>query len=283
MKYFLSLLIALLLCGPSQAQFLKKLKKKVADRTEQKIIDKSADKSAETTGKKMDDIFSVFDQKDQKENPAAEPGESGALKPKSNYHFTYLYQMAIEGGQLKDSQHLDFLLEPNADYSAMNMSTKQGNMLMIFDYTQKAGFNFMTANNSKVMMVSDLSQIWDDDSKNPFDDDLNDYKISDLPPKNFLGYEAQGKLIESDDWETQMYYTEEVPIAMQHLFKSSSQNVKDPSTSALQKQLQGLGKGVVMYLKSTDKKSNEVYTMTCTRLDKIDQNFATGDYKRMNH
>src|SRR5699024_1288112 len=110
-------------------------------------------------------------------------------------------------------------------------------------------------------------------------EEFSDYKVTDLPPKNFLGYTAKGKFIETDEWDLEVYYTEDIPVAMQNILGQTSKNEGSRANRAMENHLEGFGKGIVLYMKRThkgDEKNN--YTATCTKLEEINQTFSTEEY-----
>lgn len=290
------ILSGLLFCMPTQAQFLKKLNKKVQDAAEKKVLDKSANKTSQSVDKGMDDIFSVGKDnkksKNKKQTQKSAPSNSDLMKgaaansanvqPRDSYLFSYLYNIHITSSSNKDMKgEMDFFITPNADYIGLRFGETQGmgSMFMVSDQKKSANFNFINSDSQKMMMTSSFDPSDFDTDSMPQGSD--DYKITNLPSKSFLGYSCKGIQMEDDEWKIKIYYTNQVDLSLSNIF-SSGEDIAFKGNSSLRKDLANLNDGLIMYMEGASKKNKkENFIMEAKKLEKIDYTFNTDGYQNM--
>src|SRR5690554_1236266 len=126
-KFILLFSTFLIFTTTVEAQFLNRLKKKVIERAENVIIDKAADKAAESTAKtmdkvlnpKLDDIFNVG---------GGKMVDLSELPPEYNFDYLYRLKMTTDEGELE----MDYLLSKNENYFGARTEMSP-DMLMVFD------------------------------------------------------------------------------------------------------------------------------------------------------
>lgn len=283
----ISLLIAgLLICMPVQAQFLKKLNKKVQDAAENKVLDKSANKTSQSVDKGMDDIFSVGKdnpkKKKTKENQKVKSNSKASVSPRNSYLFSYLYTLhfttgeAMDGPTGKMNADIDFFLTPKADYMGMRTDDTggQGNAVMVFDQQKSTTFIFINSGSQNMLMTHDMNL---DESESDASDNAN-FKITNLPNKSFLGYSCKGMLLEDEEWEITLYYTNQLDISMSSIFQGSEE--VPMMGNSLPKGNANFADGLMMYMEGTNKKNKkENYKIEAKKLEKVDYTFKTDGYK----
>lgn len=252
----------------SNAQFMTKLKKSVEDRVEQTLINKTADKAADKASSGLDKLF----------DPKFSFGNSGkkvnAENLPSSYQFDYQYRMTMTTKQ--GEMEMDYLLKPGATYLGikMNMGTE---MFMVMDGEQNINYMFMNVGESKIGTATSINGndlIEDGDHE-------NDYTITDLPNRTFLGYDCMGKKMENDENVISMYYTTEAEVSFSDVFKTDTERFPEAIRSHFKD-----GEGaLMMYLEMEDKvnkgKKNTSATMECTVLQPSSFTFNTAGYKFM--
>ena len=259
--------IFLMVYQTSEAQFFKKLGNKISEAAEKTVTRKSADKTSEEVSKGMDGIFSGMEKK----------GDNKISAPDHFYSFDYHYKMKMTTDE--HNMKMDYFFKPGRDYAGMAMNQNGMKMFMVFDYNKEAMYSFISGKTGKMYTSTSL----DLDTENDWANDQynkSDYKVTNLPNKTILGYYCKGKQIENDQWKFTMYYTDEVGISFQNILNASK---KRNSPSVLSKYFKDAEDGLMLYMKSVDKKQKDykAVTMECVDLDKQKHDFSTEDYKKM--
>lgn len=265
----IAFLMSMLFTNDAEAQFLKKLKKKVEDQVEQTVINKTAEKASEKASKSMDKVL----------DPNFGGGKQGK-KVKienlpANFSFEYKYQLMLSTSQ--GDMKMDYLLKPGASYLGVSMDVGP-KMFMIIDGKQNLSYMFIDSNDNKICTATSL------DITEDLDDELNDfdnYTITTLPNKTFLGYDCPGMQMENDDYVFIMYYTNEAPVSFKDVFKTDPDRIP----VALRSHFKDNPNSLMMYMDMKDKKNkgkkNTSGTMECTSLEKSDFDLSTAGYKLM--
>lgn len=220
------------------AQFGKKLKEAVQKKTENAIIEKTSNKAQKQTEKAMDGILNP----DLSGNNKGIPGMSNETVDKSklpsSYSFQYQYDLKMSTNQ-NDIQ-MTYLLSKQGNY--MGAIMPQTNMEMVFDYQ----------NNAMITIMSGMSTVLPLQTLNFGDEDtsINDYKITNLPNKTFLGYDCIGRQMENDDYKFIIYMATNLDVNISRMFQGQSANLP-ASTKELMEQYDN---AMMMYMEMTDKK-----------------------------
>ncbi len=236
----------------AEAQFLNRLKNKVIERTEDVIINKAADKAAESTSKAMDKllnqnldgIFNIGSGKmvDVSELPA-------------EYSFDHLYRlkMTTDEGELE----MDYLFNKNENYFGAK-SHLSPDMLMIFDSDK----NLFIIKTGETVIAREIEV--SDDAKLEGEQNLNDYTFKEIPSKVFHGISCPGYEMENDENKFTVYIAPDVGVGFGN--SDGGKFVKMP------KEMHEFGKryenGLMMYMEMKDKqnsnrKVNGFSTMEC--------------------
>lgn len=255
---------------PTQAQFFKKLGKKVQDAAEDKVLDKSAKKTSKSVDEGMDDIFSIGKDKGKKNK------SKSTASPRNSYTFPYFYVMNFEFGNGNDSNQrdLEMFLTESGEYLGIRASESGADMFMVMDYSKSASFNFMSSSSGKMMFPVSIDV--NDEGEDDYDN--SDFKITSLPDKTFLGYNCKGKKLENQEWEIKLYYTDEVPVSMSSMTKGGNEKM----TKMFQQEGMDITNGLVMYMEGENKQDkDESYIMTAKKLEKVDCKFKTAGYQQI--
>ncbi len=253
------ILLSLLLCGISfnaEAQFLKQLKKQVVDRTKEAIIDKTANKVADDISDK------VSDQVAGAINSAVAAGYEGMIPAlgsikdietlPAEYNFDYLYSVKMnitEGGEML----VDYYLNKSEPYLGIKINLSD-DIMLIFDEQNKA---LITKMGDKTFATN----INYDDDSDTSDKELQDYTITKLPNKSFLGRDCIGRLIENDLHRMKVYIDTSTGVSLDQVFKNK--HAKVPSN--MKEIFNSSETGIVMYAEMTDKSNNNMnMTLECT-------------------
>lgn len=245
----------------SQAQILKKLQQRVVDRAENVIVEKTAQKAADKTSDAMDKILNP--------NFGAMGKGSGKKVDVSNlpasYNFHYKYSIKVSSNQ--GEVQFDYYLNKTEPYMGVKMGTGV-DMTFVFDEGNKVVFSSMNGMKS----ASEMALLTDDE------DDLdayNDYKITELPNKTFLGYDCIGRQMENDDYKFIVYIAPNMETSFGKMFRSDQANMP-PAAQKLSKDYEN---GLMMFMDMTDKKSkkkkNASGTMECVAFEPVNMSIST--------
>lgn len=246
----------------SQAQLLKKLQQRVIDRAENVVVEKTAQKAADKTGDAMDKIL----------NPnfgamgkgSGKKVDMSSLPASYNFHYKYSIKVTSREGEVQ----FDYFLNKTEPYMGVKMVSGV-DMAFVFDEGNKVIFTSMNGIKSASEMAS-ITDVNDDDL-----DAYNDYKITELPNKTFLGYDCIGRQMENDDYKFIVYIAPNMETSFGKMFKSDQANLP-PATQKLAKDYEN---GLMMYMDMTDKKTkkkkNASGTMECVAFEPVTMSIST--------
>lgn len=269
-KMVIAGLMLSMVCAPTvNAQFLSKLKKKVEQQVEQTVINKTANKAAEQASKGLDKVF----------DPQIGGGKRGKkITPQNvpaNFDFTYKYQLTLSTD--KGNMKMNYLLKPGASYLGMRMDIGS-EMFMVMDGGENINYMFINSGGNKICTATaiDVSEEFDDDMNN-----LENYTITQLPNKTYMGFDCQGMQMENEEYTFIMYYTNEAEISFNDVFKGDPDRIP----SALKSHFNENQNALMMYMDMKDKKNkgkkNTSGTMECTLLEPSNFDFNTSGYQIM--
>ncbi|NLN30671.1 MAG: hypothetical protein GX158_05450 [Bacteroidales bacterium] len=233
----------------ANAQFMREIRNRAIERSKDVIIDKVTDKAAEKTGHVMDKLLNP--DLSQLANPTGKKVDMSNLP--DAYHFTYLYRLKMS--TTEGDIDFDYYLNPNESYMGTKIDAGI-DMTMVFD----------EGNNVLLTFINDMPIATELDTAEAFDDDMdiyNDYTFSELPDREFLGYNCVGRKMENDDYRFIIYIAPEMEAGFGKLFKSERANMP-PAMQATAKEYEN---GLMMYMEMHDKKNkkskNTSGTMEC--------------------
>jgi len=268
-------LIFILMAFPfsSQAQFFKKLKKRVEEQVEETVLDKTEEKAAKETEKSMDKIFNA---KFDKNSPIPTNGERGNMEdvPES-YDFDWKYNLVMIPKKKKDSLSMTYFLKEDAKYFGAKMENAMS-MFMVFDGNLNSTIMFMDQDGNKMAMVNKMP-----DTEMDVDADTNteleDYTIKKIDTKQILGFDCQGYLIENSEHKITSYITYDIPVSLGNVF---SQNKQLPNGLKYDWLMQDGKQGLMLETHFEDKnKSKNNMKMKCTEIVEESYNIKKSDYK----
>lgn len=266
--------------GTSQAQFLDKLTKKVEQRVENTVIDKTSRKAEKETGKAVDNVLEGDSNKKEKKSNKKEKkqkaantnvigGSSSSAALQTTYDFTYIYQIKMTTAQ--GDMLVDYYLKPKSTYLGSQIKQAGVDVFMIME--PNAMHMFMNTAGSKFVTTT---------TTNPQDiegDDLSDYKISSLPNRVISGYTCKGTKMENSENEIIVYHTNEVPVSFNDVFGMDSNQQNVPP--ALKEHFKDGALMMYMEYRDKTKKSQDVVTMECVKIEKTNFTFSTAGYQKL--
>jgi hypothetical protein len=241
----------------ASAQLLREIKNRAIERSKDVIVGKTADKAAEKTGQAMDkllnpDLGGLMNRSGKKIDMADLP---------DYYRFDYLYalKMTTKEGEIL----FNYYLNPNEPYMGAKINMGM-DMSMVFD----------EGNNVLLTFVNGMPIATEMDSGEGFDEDeldlYNDYTITELPNREFLGYDCIGRQMENDEYKFIVYLAPNMEAGFGNVFKSDRANLPP----AMQKMSEEYENGLMMYMEMVDKKNkkrkNTSATMECVAFEPSD-------------
>lgn len=242
-----------------EAQFLNRLKNRIVERTEDVIINKSADKAAERTSEAMDKIlnqnldglFNVGTGKivDVSELP-------------SEYKFNYLYKIKMATGE--GDMEMDYFFNKNESYFGAR-SQMAPDMIMVFDIDK----NLFVIKTGESVIARQIDL--DANLEMEEEDFYNDYTFKELPNKEFLGISCPGYEMENDENKFVVYIASDVGVGFGSANGSKIVNMPKEMQTFSKK----YEKGLMMYMEMENKldakkKGKSLTSMECIEFAEAD-------------
>ena len=262
MKYVKISIILILLFAIStnaDAQFLDRLKKKVIERTTDVVIDKTADKAAEQTNKLMENILNP--NLDGLFNFGTTPVDLNDLPASYNFNYSYNTKMVNEGGEFE----MEYLFSENSPYFGVKTDMAP-DMLMIYDNSN----NTIIIKSGDAIIARELPKIEENEDYSGEDIDLNvDYEFSELPDRNFLGYNCKGYQMENDEHVMKVYIAPDAGVSFNNF--DAGKGMPNNMPSEMVEFSKRYENGLMLYMEMEDKSENQnthLITMECTSFNK---------------
>ncbi len=277
MKTIKILLLMLFIVGMSNdanAQFFKKMKKKIQNAVENTVLKKTSDKAADETGKAIDKMFDI----DFGENsPMMTGGLMGSMEDiPASYEFDWIYKLEMESKQVKMSDsalYITYYLKKDVPYWGAKFEMGQNqNMLIVYDAPTDQIIMFMDQKGKKVAMANKMPNIDSKENK-----ESEDFSITKISGKEILGYSCDGFKMENDEYEFISYVTFETEVGLGDIYGKSKYMPKNFDSSWLKK---GDNDGLMLEMQMVDKnKPKNNMTMKCVNLEEQPFSINTTNYK----
>jgi hypothetical protein len=253
-------------------QFLNELKRQTKERVEMVAIQKTADKAGDATANTMDKLF----------NPNFEGLMKGGGKKvdraelPDGYEFTYKYSLQMS---TKDGSFVfDYYLNPGSGYMGVKMNVG-ADMFIVMDQDRQVNINYINSGGNSIATASSAIDL-DEENIDAYQD-LQDYVITDLPNKEFLGYDCIGKQMENEEWKFIMYFATDMEVSFADVFKQD--NSKLPP--AMQSYSEQFENSLMMFMDMEDKKGkkkkNISGTMECVGIEQVNFSIYNSNYQFM--
>ncbi len=268
----------------TQAQFWKKLKKRVKDGVEEAILRKTEEKSVEKTENTIDSVFAI----DKMLNRMKKTNMEDIALPES-YDFEWKYVLKMESKETRKKEmgtmEIVYYLNPNSSTfgSKFKMSAKNGeedvlgHMILILDSEVGAQLILMDLNDHKVIQIMP-STIANQEDEDSLEDEMQDYEIVKTDTKTILGYHCQGFRFDTDQGTVNIYIAKDTPVSFNI---SSGENSKYNHFKGFDtKTLREFKNGLMMEMEFTsNKKKKHNMKMTCVALEQEPFSINLNEYK----
>ena len=154
----------------------------------------------------------------------------------------------------KEVMSMTFLVNEGASYQATRMTSEKnkgmGKVTMLFDMDLKTMLMLMEAQGNKFMQLSPMVE------PGKSNEDVDKYKISELPPKTIIGFHCEGLKFEDDRYIMKIYHTKEAGITLANFMNFGSQKPSDfPNVDP--KVVNQFSNGLIMEMDLVDKKKSK--------------------------
>ena len=298
-KCIFLIIFSLFLGQTSEAQFLKKLKKKAEQAAERTVLNKTDEVVSGTTEKTIDGVTkgdnknaeegnsntsdnASNDSIQKNQNSSAHMGSvnNATKKLPESYAFDWEYKTELKSSK-DEAMDMNYLIASNSkDYFGMEMSNAEikkqgGKILMVMDSKAEISTMFMNTSGQKMAQTSKIK-------KPKTNKKEAQYSMKEIGTKTILGYESYGMEIENADYISTIYFTLDAPVSFSAFFAfANNKNAPKGFDPALLQVLEE--DALIMEMTAVNKKkSNESFTMTAISLEQKETNIKTSDYQIMN-
>jgi hypothetical protein len=288
------LLTALMIGGSANAQILKKLKKRVQEATEDVIVEKAAQKTAQETGKAMDSLLNIDPDYEQK-NPEQWQkmfGQGGADVPiEESYHFDTNVMYTMEFTSNKENSVVDYSMwfSDKDNYMATQVSQiKSGSkdnqempatVFSVIDEKNKAMIILMQEQRiAQVISMDKIKDIATEENESDGLDASFDAINKTGNSKKILGYDCEEFASENQDTRSTFWVTQELDIYQKNMFYNVSKSLGGSSFGSIPKE----AKGLMMEMHFEHKSKDERGKMIVKEIRKESKSIETEGYQFMN-
>ncbi|QDO95138.1 DUF4412 domain-containing protein [Formosa sediminum] len=273
----LTIILLFLFSGTQlQAQFLKKLKNKLQQATEDVIIDKASQKAEQSLGKHLDSILGIDGEYNFNGGNFGQFSLANDSILPDTYTFEWKYILRIESPK-EDPMDITYYLKPEEKYFAMQPTLDQvnqsDNVFIVMDIERNANAIFMTNKNKKTGMVMHSNLNMDNIESDTYLE--TDYTFTEIDDKIINGKVCKGFKIENDDSIMIMYNDMDAPVSFSSIFGINTKNVPNGFNP---KWLDQAENSLVMEVIYTDKSNTKSTTMRCMSLHEHNFQIKKQDY-----
>lgn len=299
MNYVLPLLACIFFANPTEAQFLKKLKKKAQEAAERTILERTDKEVSKGTDRTIDSITQGKKEKKKGKTGSTTIGETeknldkkepdqakeAAMQKKmaglfggKNLNgvpdiYTFSYRTTMKMTTEKDETEIQYWMEPDQRYFANWQEQGTTNSISIMDMENKMVVMFMDDGERKSAMKMPVGRKMMEKMAKKMEQKSNsdDVQITPIGNKTILGYTCQGYQITSKEGISKIWLTNETPVG----FLGGMGQAESIPTTGLP-----IGSNTMfmeMQFESAKKKKDN-FSMVCTELIQEDFVLAKADY-----
>ena len=275
--YFL--IFALLIIPSAEAQILEKIKDKVSEVT-------GSNKKEETNSENEENAES--EENTEPNTPTEEEKQANETKMGNffgggmegvpdTYNFSYALTYEMNSG--KETNALEYLLEPDATYFGNKMEDPRAHQIIVYDLKKNLMVTFMENDQQKMAMKMRMPSIKKAEKKfgkKIIPEDEENVQIIQIEGKTILGYQCNGFQVTSKDGIGKFWVTNDVPVSLNGVYANFSSLPKSAKNKALPLNEKSLVMEI-MYTANRGKKNN--MHMICTQLKENPLEINKKDYK----
>lgn len=288
----ISLFISIISINNLEAQLLKKLKKRVQAATEEVVIEKVAQKSAQETGKVMDSLLNIDPEyqsnyQNQLNQMMLAGGESIPIEDSYAFDKTVMYKMEITGDDKPSIVNYEMWFSDSSEYMATRVQGNESpdsrdmpsSMLSILDEKNKAMIVIMKE--QKMAQVLSMDKIKDialaENEQDSVVTDFNSIKKSGRT-KKILGHTCEEFTSTNESNTFSFWITEDLELFQKNMFFNLSKSLGGNSFNTIPEE----AKGFMMEMHYENSENNETTTMTVIDIQSIKNTINMNEYQLMN-
>jgi len=289
----LTFVISFSFSNETNAQFLKKLKKRVQQAAEETIIDKTAEKAAQETGKKMDSLLEIdpnyqAKNEEQLQKMLMQTGENIPVEEVYSFNTNVIYQMNFISDNKPSTIDYSMWFSDNENFMASEMknitSGKTNDrqmplgMITIIDDKNKA--LIMILEDQKIAQIISMNKIKEiaieeeDESLNASFSNIKKTGKS----KKILGYYSEEFQTQTEDEIMSFWVTQDVKLYQKNMFLNLSESLGGNKFQ----NIPNAAKGFMMEMHFENISNGEKGSMVVTGITKKTKTIRTNDYQLMN-
>lgn len=280
-KNIITALLILCFAVPTQAQFLKKLKKKAGDAVERTVLNRTDKEVSKTTDEAIDGMIEsdTNDNKQTDQNTRDMQESIQSLLGGGNLEnvpdeYTFSYKAVMEISADKDANEIEYWMEPDVKYFGTKIVQSDTENLTVLDLENKTITMYMENKGDKMIMpMRTDNKLFKKILANAEEEsNAEDFKFVEIESKTILGYRCKGYQITTDDGISKVWITNQTPVGfnsglfdMEHEYATSAIPMDENS--------------MMMEMEFTPhKKSGDSYHMKCTEFSKVKMSVKKADY-----
>ncbi|MCH8535042.1 MAG: DUF4412 domain-containing protein [Flavobacteriaceae bacterium] len=282
--YFLC--ISIFVSVSAEAQVLKKLGKRVKERTEKKATQRVEKKADQKVDKGLDGVFESNSSKKKQNSPRngsnaftpqnSRSSSTSKAEPAKTYTFDYLMRVEINVAN-QEKMQTSYLLSASNNYHAMQMTDMMPegqdiSAVAITDFEKKASFQLIEAQGQKMLMAISLDQETNEEIEEA------DFSIEKIPSKQILDYACEGLKIWNDEMQMKVYFTQEAGAGFS-FFQDPNQSKMLPKYKEFENLMND--ETLILEMQMEDYKNEENMTWRSLSIEPTQVKLNTEGYKRM--
>ena len=290
----LTLIISLLSFNNTEAQLLKKLKKRVQEATEDVIADKAAEKVAQETGKALDSLLQIdpdyqpYSQA-QLEQFMVQDTADYAMEASYEFNTNVTYQMEFSSKDNSSIVDYGMWFSENENYmgtQVKNIKSKEkeqqdmpASMLSVIDEKNKTMIIFME--DQKIAQVLSMEKIkeisMEENEAENANTDFEGLKKTGKT-KKILGYTCEEFVAVNDENNFSIWVTDELELFQKSMFYSINESLGGNTFRNIPKDAEGF----MMEMHFENLVNGEKGKMIVTEINKQSKSINTSEYQYMN-
>lgn len=280
----LTVLMILCFVVPTQAQFLKKLKKRAGDAVERTVLDRTDKEVSEATDEAIDGMVESDNTDKRQANQSADQMQESiqSLFGAGNIdnipdQYDFSYKAVMEVTSKEDKNQLEYWLEPDVRYFGTKITQAGDDNLTVLDLENKSMTMFMEKDEQKLIMpMRTDNKLFKKILENAEEDSKpENIEFVEIEGKTILGYHCKGYQFKSDDGISKIWVTDETPVGFNSGLFDTDHNFPNPIIPMD-------GKTMMMEMQFIpSKKNGETYAMKCVEFTKENMSVRKGDYTSM--
>ena len=275
-KLLFMLMVCFIATTTVEAQILKKIKDKIG-------LSKTSKEDTETNSENTEneettETNTQTDEEQEAANTKMENFFGGGMEGvPDTYKFSYALTYEITSG--KESNALEYLLEPDVAYFGNKMDDPRAKQIIVYDLKKNLMVTFMDNDNQKMAMKMRMPNMKKSEKKfgkKIIPEDEEDVQIIQIEGKNILGYDCNGFQVTSKDGIGKFWVTNDAPVSLNGVYANFSSLPKSAKNKALLLNEKSL---VMEMLYTANKGKKDNMRMICTELKDNPLEISKKDYK----